>query len=140
MSPDTVGMDTRRRLADRVDPQLPKNERETGIDWFQSDARATITSYSPGIVRSLLKHREARVCWIYATGASDVTGRVRNLSELLGTDAAVEGVQVTVPVGTLGVKGIVRADNRDSRVVNTPEGADDAREAFADGGVEEGEQ
>ena len=134
MSPDTVDMDTRRRLADRVDPQLPKNERETGIDWFQTDDRATITSYSPGIVRDLLRHREARVCWIYATGSAEPTGRVRNPSELLNADVAVEGVQVTVPVGTLGVKGVVRTSSRDSGVVNTPDEADEAREAFADGG------
>lgn len=134
MSPDTVDMDTRRRLADRVDQQLKREECETGIDWFQTDERATVTSYSPSIVRQLLRHREARVCWIYATGGEGPTGRVQNPPQLLGTDASVEGVQVTVPVGTLGIKGSVRSSNKDSTVVNTPADADEAREAFTDGG------
>jgi hypothetical protein len=134
MSPDTVDMDTRRRLADRVDQQLKRDECETGIDWFQTDERATVTSYSPSIVRQLLRHREARLCWVYATGGNGATGRVQNPSQLLGSDASVEGVQVTVPVGTLGIKGSVRSTNKDSDVVHTPEDADDAREAFTDGG------
>ena len=132
MTDDAVDMDLRRQLADRVDPDLPRTERETGIDWFQTDDRATVTSYSPGIVRSLLRHREARVCWIYATGGEEPTGRVTEPSKLRGTDAAVEGVQVTVPVGTLGIKGVVRASNRDGNVVNTADDADEAREAFAE--------
>lgn len=134
MSPDTVDMDTRRRLADRVDQQLKREECETGIDWFQTDERATVTSYSPSIVRQLLRHREARLCWIYATGGEGPTGRVQNPSQLLGTDASVEGVQVTIPVGTLGIKGSVRSENKDSKIVNTPADADEAREAFTDGG------
>lgn len=134
MSPDTVDMDTRRRLADRVDQKLKREECETGIDWFQSNERATVTSYSPSIVRQLLRHREARLCWVYATGGNGATGRVQNPSKLLGSDASVEGVQVTVPVGTLGIKGSVRSTNKDSDVVHTPEDADEAREAFTDGG------
>ena len=131
MTDKTVDMDLRRQLADRVEPDLPKRERETGIDWFQTDDRATVTSYSPSVVRSLLCHAEARVCWIYATDSSEVSGRVQDLSKLRGVSASVEGVQVTVPVGTLGIKGVTRSSNRDSDIVKTPE---EAAEAFADGG------
>jgi hypothetical protein len=84
-------------------------------------------------VRQLLRHREARLCWIYATGGDGPNGRVQNPSQLLGTDASVEGVQVTIPVGALGIKGTVRSSNKDSNVVHTPEDADKAREAFAAG-------
>lgn len=129
-----LDMADRARLADRVDTDLKRGERETGLDFFDTNDRFTITSYSPSIVRSLLKHSEARINWIYARGSAEPTGRVTNPSALLDTDAAVEGLQATLPKGTLTVKGTVRARNADGGIVNTPEDAEDVREAFTDGG------
>jgi len=129
-----LDMADRGRLAERVDTDLKRGERETGLDFFDSDDRFTITSYSPAIVRSLLRHNEARINWIYASGSAEPTGRVTNPSLLLDTDAAVEGVQATLPKGTLKVKGTVRRRNADGGIVSTPEDAQDAREAFTDGG------
>ena len=129
-----LDMADRGRLAERVDNDLKRGERETGLDFFDSDERFTITSYSPTIVRSLLKHNEARINWIYATGSAEPTGRVTNPSFLLDTDAVVEGVQATLPKGTLKIKGTVRRRNADNAIVSTPEDAQDAREAFTDGG------
>ena len=133
MSPDSVDMDTRRRLADRVDTELTRGERETDLSFFDTADEAVITSYSPTIARSLLRHQKAKIGWVYATGGDEPTGRVRNLAAILDSDVRVEGVRARIPKGCLTVKGTVRADNTDSGIVNTPDGADEAREAFADG-------
>lgn len=129
-----LDMADRHRLADRVDTELKRTEQETGLDFFASDDRYTITSYSPAIVRALLKHDEAEINWIYASGSAEPTGRVTNPSLLLDTGAAVEGVQVALPKGTLKVKGTVRRRNADGGIVSTPA---DAREAFNDGGSDQ---
>lgn len=135
MSADSLDMAERLRLVDRVDSELKRDEQETGIDFFATDDRFTITSYSASIVRSLLSHDEAKIEWIYATRGEEPTGRVTNPSTLLETDAAVEGVQATLPKGALTVKGTVRSRNTDAGIVNTPDDAKDAREAFTDGGT-----
>lgn len=129
-------MDTRRQLADRVDTELTRGERETDLSFFDTDDEAVLTSYSPAIVRSLLRHQEAEIRWVYASGGEEPTGLVRNLSALLDTEVSVEGVRARIPKGCLTVKGTVRADNTDSGIVNTPDDADEVREAFADGGFE----
>ena len=127
-----LDMADRHRLADRVDTELKRTEQETGLDFFASDDRFTITSYSSAIVRALLNHDEAKINWIYATGASEPTGRVTEPSELLGKGSTVEGVQATLPKGTLSIKGTVRSRNTDGRIVNTPDDVERTREAFVE--------
>ena len=127
-----LDMADRQRLADRVDTELKRTEQETGLDFFASDDRFTITSYSSAIVRALLKHDEAEINWIYATGSAEPTGRVTNPSELLDNGSTVEGLQATLPKGTLSIKGTVRSKNYDGRIINTPGDAEEAREAFAE--------
>jgi len=115
-------------LAERVDAQLRKSERETGIDFFQTDQRFTITTYSPSIARSLLKHGEATIEWVYATDE----GRIKTPEDLVDQDVTIEGVQATLPVGSLTIKGTVRSTNTDSDIVTTPQELGDIREAFAE--------
>lgn len=126
-----LDMTDRQELAEHVDSELKRGERETGLDFFDTDDRFTVTSYSPSIVRSLLKHNEARINWIYTNRDEEPTGRVTNPLALLDTDASVEGLQATLPKGALTVKGTVRARNADGDIVNTPDEAAEAREAFA---------
>lgn len=129
---DRISMAARHDLAEGVDNDLRFDERETGLDFFQSDDRFTITSYSPSIVRGLLKHAEARINWVYATGEGSPTGRVTTPEDLVDEDVEVEGVQATLPKGTLSIKGTVRTRKSDSEIVTTPDDVNDVREAFAE--------
>lgn len=128
----------RDELAGRVDTDLKRGERETGVSFFDGDERAVVTSYSPSIVRPLLRHDKSRIRWIYATGSGEPTGRIREPLKLLDTDTNVEGVQVDIPKGTLSIKGSVRSTNEENEIVNTPAEAEKVRQAFAD--TEEVEQ
>jgi len=123
---DQLTMAERHDLAERVEAELSKRERETGLDFFQTDDRFTITTYSPSIARSLLKHGEATIEWVYVTDE----GRVKTPQDLTDRAVTIEGVQVTLPVGTLTIKGTVRASNADSGIVSTPDEADGIRERF----------
>lgn len=128
-----VDMADRRKLADRVGTDLKRSEQETGIDWFNRNERITLTTYSVTVVRSVLKHAEARINWVYVADSTELSGRVKNLDAVVDSEATVEGVQATLPVGCLSIKGVARENNRDSQVVSTPE---EAREAFTDGGYQ----
>lgn len=130
-----VDMADRRELADRVDTDLKRAEQETGIDWFNPDDRFTLTTYSVTVVRSVLKHDEARLNWVYVTDSTELSGRVDNVAAVVDSDAMVEGIQATLPIGCLSIKGVARENDRDSKVVSTPE---KGREPFTDGGVVEG--
>jgi len=123
-------METRRALAQRVETDLGRDEQETGLNFFAADDRYTITTHVPTIVRSLLKHGEADIDWIYSTSSASVSGVVRDLSTVRADDVRVEGLQATLPLGTLGIKGSPRTTDRPSDIVNTPAEAESAAEVF----------
>jgi len=123
-------METRRALAERVETDLRRDEQETGLNFFASNDRYTVTTYVPTMVRSVLKHGEADIDWIYSTPSASVSGMVRDLSDIHADDVRVEGVQASLPLATLTIKGSPRWSNRPSGIVHTPEQAESAAEVF----------
>ena len=116
-------MATRRDLCGYVSTELPRHEREFGISGFADDDRFQIFSYAPTVVKKLLRHRYARIDWIYVMPDDGRGYEVEDLStfEIRHGSENVEGIQATMPVGTLGVKGVPRSDDHLSSVIKTPE-------------------
>jgi hypothetical protein len=123
-------METRRALAQRVETDLGRDEQETGLNFFATDDRYTVTTHVPTMVRSLLKHGEADIDWIYSTSSASVSGVVRDLSNVRADDVRVEAVQASLPLATLTIKGSPRTSNRTSGIVHTPEEVADVGEVF----------
>lgn len=154
---DEEEMDLRRQLADRVGPALARdvdesglgenkltadgakvplsrNEQESGMQWFGDADRARFFTYSPTMVRSLLRHEYAKIEWVYTTAPDGRNERVQDLSELAAPEdrRAIGGIQVTLPLGALAVKGSPRKHDRHSEIVTTPEEIEGLSEVFAD--------
>jgi hypothetical protein len=125
-------METRRELAERVGADLGRHEQETGLNFFAADDRYTINTYVPNMVRSVLKHGEAEIDWIYSSPSASVSGVVRDLSDIRAEEVRVEGVRATLPLATLTIKGSPRVSNRTSDIVNTPEEAESVGEVFGE--------
>lgn len=131
-------MSTRRALADRVGTSLGLDERETGLSFIGRGDRYQFFSYHPAIVRALLQHEYARVEWLYVAEGGKPAGRVSDPSEVAVHEegVAVEGISVSLPLGTLTVKGSPRQRDAPSGVVSTPT---DARSVAAEFGRGEAE-
>lgn len=128
-------MRTRRKLANYVESELSKNEQETGISFFGDADRFQIITYAPPLTKKLLEHEYAEIEWLYVVVHDGRNLRIENPSEVSpGEDRhRIEGLCVTLPLGTLSVKGSPR--NRDilSGIVNTPAKARDADRRFGGG-------
>ena len=129
---DTDQMERRRSLAEHVSRHLSRNECETGLSFFGDDDRLRLFSYSPTVVRSVLRHEYARVRWVFATDGGDAGRRVRNLSEISLADDGpdIEGLSAELPLGALSIKGSPRKFDKASDIVNTPTSAREAAVAF----------
>lgn len=129
-----IGEQTRAVLASQVDTELSRDEQETGIDFFASDDRATVTSYVPSIVTPLIRHEDTRIRWVHSAADAGVSGRITadELEDVSPHTLEVEGVQVTIPVGALKIKGKPRVNARPSSVVSTPESSDRVAEVFSE--------
>lgn len=129
---DPDDMERRRSLANMVERHLSRNECETGLSFFGDADRARVFSYSPGVVRRVLRHEYARIRWVFATEGGDAGRQVRNLSEIsLGTDGPdIEGVSAELPLGALLIKGSPRTTDAPSDIVSTPADARDVAAAF----------
>lgn len=134
---DPDDMERREALAERVGSELKRDEQESGLSFFGGDDRYRVFSYSPAIVRKLLRHEHARVEWVYTAEGGEAKGREENLSEIDLSEEGVEieGVCVELPLGTLSIKGSPRQRNTPSGVVSTPSDARGVAAAF-DGGEE----
>ena len=132
---DADQMERRRSLAERVSRHLSRNECETGLSFFGDDDRLRLFSYSPTIVRSVLRHERARIRWVFATEGGDTGRRVRNLSEIsLGREGPdIEGVSAELPLGALSIKGSPRTTDVPSDIVSTPADAREVAAAFRGG-------
>jgi len=135
---DPDDMDRRRSLAERVARNLSRNECETGLSFFGDDDRARVFSYSPTIVRSLLRHEYARIRWVFATEGGEAGRQVRDLSTISLSEEGVdiEGVSAEVPLGALSIKGSPRNRDAPSGIVTTPDDARGVAEAFGGGDAE----
>lgn len=131
-------MGRRRALADAVGTDLSRDERETGVEFFESDGRFTIYSYSPTIVRSILRHGEASINWVYVDPPHGRKRREESLGEIPNDEATlkIEGLSASLPLSTLSIKGSPRSYNKPSGIVSTPDQAERVADAFADGGSE----
>jgi len=129
---DPDDMDRRRTLASMVSRNLSRTECETGVSFFGDDDRARLLSYSPTIVRSVLRHEYARIRWVFATEGGEAGRQVRDLSAISLSEEGVdiEGVSAEVPLGTLSVKGSPRRRDAPSGIVNTPDEARGVADAF----------
>jgi hypothetical protein len=135
---DTASMGRREALADTVATSLSRDERETGVDYIDSEDRYSLFSYAPSIVRSILRHDLAAINWVYVDPPRGRKYREENLGEIpLSKDnLKIEGVSASLPVGTLSIKGSARSTNASSGIVSTPAQAEKAAEAFGGGGSE----
>lgn len=129
---DDEEMRVRSILADYVNGHLSRGEREYGLSGFGDEDRFQLTTYVPTWVKSVLRHRFAKIEWVYIYKEDDRNERVENLAGLVDENPVpdVEGVQATLPIGALTIKGSVRSSARLSKVINTPEEAEEARQAF----------
>lgn len=131
---DEEEMRHRRKLADYIDNPLSRNERETGIQFFGDVNRYQIYSYAVPVVRKLLRHRYAKIEWCYVAVRDGRGGRRENIMEISADDArhGIGGLQATMPLGTLTVKGSPRQRDILSGIVTTPEEVEDLDEVFAE--------
>ena len=131
----TEEMERRGSLASMVEGHLSRNECETGFSFFGDADRLRLFSYSPTIVRSVLRHEYARVRWVFATEGGDAGRRVRDLSDIsLGTEGPdIEGVSAELPLGALSIKGSPRTTDVPSDIVTTPDAAREVAAAFGGG-------
>lgn len=107
---------------------------------FFGDADAfEMTTYVPSIVRSLLRHDDATILWVYADGVGERKRKVQDLSSIPRADAAVtiEGAKARLPLGALSVKGAPRGRDRPSEIVTTPEEIDGLTEELHNAGADE---
>ena len=133
---DPDDMERRRSLAERVARNLSRNECETGLSFFGDDDRARVFSYSPTIVRSLLRHEYARIRWVFATEGGEAGRQVRDLSTISLAEEGpdIEGVSADLPLGALSLKGSPRRFDKHSGIANTPDDARAVADAFAGDG------
>lgn len=126
-------MRARKILAESVASGLSKNEQETGISFFGDATRFQITTYKPAIVRKLLLHSYAEIEWVYACREDEQNETLEDLAGLVehADHPNIGGVRAYLPTGALSIKGKPRKSNSLSRIVNTPEKADRAREVFS---------
>lgn len=129
---DSDDMERREALAERVGSELKRDEQESGLSFFGGDDRYRVFSYSPAIVRKLLRHEHARVEWVYTAEGGEAKGREENLSEISLSEEGVEieGVCAELPLGTLSIKGSPRQRDTPSGVVSTPSDARGVAAAF----------
>lgn len=129
-------MADRRALATRVDPGgLSRDEQETWITFRGDEDRFQMGSYAPPIVKKLLRHAEAEIEWV-CSGAPEERSRLdENLSELVRSEdhRRIEGVQATLGIGALTVKGSPRKNDYLSGVITTPEDLEGLEDAFGGG-------
>jgi hypothetical protein len=134
-------MRVREILADNVEGHLSRGEQEYSFSGFGDRDYVEFTGYVPTMVKSVLRHRFAKVEWVYLYREHKPNERVEDLDELVAGSPVpdVEGVRAIIPVGALLVKGTIRANDQLSGVFSTPEQAAKARAAFAgdEGGVAE---
>lgn len=125
-------MQTRDRLAGRVDTELTRNEQETGISFFGDSDQLQITTYSPTMTRSILRHSYAKIEWVFHVVPGERNERVYDLSLIGDAEGRghIEGVCATLPLGALSIKGKPRNRNRPSRIVTTPEEIESLNEVF----------
>lgn len=131
-------MRARRRLSNRVDNDLSRDEQETSIHFYGDANRFEVTTYAPPMVRKLLRHAHAQIEWCYVECPDGSLRRVSNLVELADAGARhrIEGVRATLPLGAFAIKGKPRKRDIISGIVTTPEDLEGLEEAFADGGGE----
>lgn len=129
---DDEQMRVRSILADHVLGHLTRGEQEYGFAGFGDRDRVRFTGYVPTMVKSVLRHRFADVEWVYVFKEDEANEKVEDLSGLVEENPVpdVEGVQATLPVGAITVKGTIRTNDQLSGVINTPAEVESVREAF----------
>lgn len=121
----------RRELAERVDSDLRRDERETTMSHRGTDDRVQVTSYAPTVVRGLLRHGHARIRWIYVVQDDARNRRVDSVMDVPDVeDLSVGGLSATLPVGAWKLKGTPRQTERLSHVITTPDRAAGVRATF----------
>lgn len=128
-------MSLRRDLAEDVltHPDWQPVERETCVR-FSADERTTyyVQSFQRAIVSDTLKHSKAQIERVHLLSGERLS-RVDSVAAAASRDYdRVVGVEATLPLGTLSIKGTERADSKPSTVVSTPADVEQVREAFAE--------
>lgn len=133
-------MDRRDRLAKYVESELSKREQEAGIQFFGDANSFQLISYSPPIVRIILRHEYAEIEWCYVTCPDHLNRREKDIAEISPVEGAdrIEGVCADVPLGALSIKGSPRGRDIPSGIVTTPEDIRGLDDAFESGGGDSG--
>lgn len=133
-SDSSFPMDERVSLAERVESasQIETVGKETAISVPGDSDTFDVSSYKATVVRSLLRHDLGDVNWVVTEPSADGHTFQRYDDELPPAGETVVGVSVTLPVGTLSIKGTSRANDHHSSIVSTPSEVEQAREAFTD--------
>jgi hypothetical protein len=94
--------------------------------------RFQVYTYEPSLVRSLLKHDFAEIEWVYLNAPHGRNERVDDLGAIGNQrgQREIEGIQATMPVGAVTIKGSPRTTDDHSSIIYTPEDAEKAAEAF----------
>lgn len=126
-------------LAQYVDTDLHPDEQETSISFFGRADRFKITTYSPPMVRKLLRHSYAEIEWVYQMdgGEQGVRRELPSESALEKARPRIEGVCATLPLGALTIKGKPRKQDHHSDIVTTPSDLEGLDDVF--GGDDDGE-
>jgi hypothetical protein len=126
-------MRIRRTLAKRVGSSLSRNEQETSIHFFGDSKRFKAITHRPSLTRAFLRHDYADINWVDGHKNESRVGRMPfHPADMNSSDPTkIEGISVSLPIGTLLIKGMLRASDHQCAIVSTPEEARAAAEAFA---------
>lgn len=131
---DDDTMEVRETLAEDAlsNPDWEGYERETAIRFSaDSDRRYVIQSFQRAVVSNILQHSMAKIqnATLLVDGK---TVRESDPEEALDCDYdRVVGVEATLPLGTLTIKGSKRSSDTPGSIVSTPKQAQQARDAFS---------
>jgi hypothetical protein len=121
-APDEV-LKLRKELAGAVGTDLKREEQESSLSFFADDDRYQFTTYVPALVRKALAHDYARINWVYIVDGGEQRERVEDITTLANLDDGVkiEGIQASLPLGCLLMKGLPRKRDQPSSILKTPE-------------------
>jgi len=117
-------------LHERVeaDSKLSSAEKETTISMYGDNKEATIHSFRPSVVRSLLQHDHLEVTEIIGRNNNGSTVRTDDRTTAQERLQVIHGVTGKIPVGCLKVKSTRRSNDYQANIVSNETTSRNVRE------------